>query len=97
MKAYLVIDVDIVEPEGFMTYVKRIPELIAKHSGRYLVQGVEPGVIEGADLVPQRVVVLEFPSRELAEAFLAERQASELHEIWSNTTNSRILLVDGCN
>jgi uncharacterized protein (DUF1330 family) len=63
-----------------MEYVRRIPALIEKHSGQYLVQGVEPTIVEGA----------------VAESFLEERQASDLHGVWSRTTTSRIPLVDGC-
>jgi hypothetical protein len=45
-----------------------------------IVQGVEPTIVEGA----------------VAESFLEERQASDLHGVWSRTTTSRIPLVDGC-
>ena len=96
MTAYLIIDLSIVDVDGFMEYVRRIPDLIQKHSGRYLVQGVEPTLVEGSAGILQRSVVLEFPSRELAESFLEERSKSDLHEIWARTTSSRILLVNGC-
>jgi len=96
VKAYLIIDVNILDRKGFMTYVEKIPELIKKYSGRYLVQGVEPDVVQGADDGPQRVVIIEFPSKGDAESFLSERRNSDLHQIWSDTTDSRILLVDGC-
>ncbi len=77
-----------------MEYVRRIPELIEKHSGRYLVQGVRPEMIEGEDS-PGRSVILEFPSREDAKKFLVERESSDLHDIWLRTTEARILLVEG--
>lgn len=95
MRAYLVIDLNVTDLDGFMEYVHRIPELIQKHDGRYLVQGVEPTVIEASDSKLERSVIIEFPSRVEAEAFLEERSKSELHEIWSRTTDSRILLVEG--
>jgi uncharacterized protein (DUF1330 family) len=43
-----------------------------------------------------RTVVIEFPDRELAEAFMEERSQSDLPMISGQTTMSRILLVDGC-
>lgn len=78
-----------------MEYVKRIPALIEKYSGKYIVQGVEPIIVQSADNNPQRTVVLEFPTMDIAKAFLAERETTDLHEIWGRTTNSRILLVEG--
>ena len=95
MSAYLLIDLDIVDLDGFMEYANRIPALIEKHSGKYVVQGVEPTVVQSNNFVSQRNVVLHFPSRLLAEAFLKERSQSDLHDIWARTTSSRILLVDG--
>ncbi len=95
MKAYLQIDLRITDLNGFMQYVQRIPALIKKHSGEYLVEGVEPNIIQANGSEPERSVIIQFPSRNHAEAFLEERAASDLHEIWQQTTNSRILLVDG--
>ena len=94
MTAFLIIDLNINDIGGFMEYVRRIPELIEKYSGRYLVQGVEPKVIEGKDS-PGRSVVLEFPSKDHAEEFLGERASSDLTDIWVRTTEARILLVEG--
>lgn len=96
MNTYLVVDVNIVEVDGFMTYAKRIPDLIEKHSGRYIVKGEKPKIIEGSEGDPQFTVVIEFPSQENAESFLAEREKSDLHDIWAKSTNGRILQVEGC-
>ena len=96
MKAYLQIDLDIIDLAAFMEYIERIPTLIKKYSGRYLVQGVKPILIQGEVTDPQRSVLLEFPSKEKAEAFLNERAETDLHEIWEQSTHSRILLLDGC-
>ena len=96
MKAFLQIDLDIVDLPGFMEYADQIPELIQKHGGRYIVQGVEPTVVQGENGIPQRSVVLEFPDKPAVESFLAERASSDLHDIWGRTTRSRILLLEGC-
>ena len=96
MSAYLLIDLNVTELEGFMRYAERIPEMIRQHGGRYLVQGVEPTVVEASGDQFERSVVIEFPTRDAAERFLDERSRSDLHAIWAETTRSRILLVDGC-
>ena len=95
MNAYLILDLSITNVDGFMEYVNRIPEHIEKHHGRYVVQGVAPTVMEGG-WKPDRVVVLEFPSREHAENFLDDPEARELFAIRHSTTNSKLILVDGC-
>ena len=71
MKAYLVLDLTVNDFGGFRKYIAEIPAFIAKHSGKYLVQGVQPTTIEG-DWKPERMVIIEFPEREKAEAFLGD-------------------------
>lgn len=69
MNAYLVLDFRVTDLFGFLRYVYAIPAFIEKHGGRYIVRGVAPTVVEG-DWTPERMVILEFPSRENANAFL---------------------------
>ena len=94
MTAYLVLDFSIKDRAGFMPYVEAIPAFIAKHGGRYIVRGVEPTVMEG-DWSPERMVILEFPSRENAKAFLDDPDAQALFAVRHRTTDSRLVLVDG--
>ena len=43
------------------------------------------------------MVVIEFPARENAEAFLSDPDCRDLFAIRHNTTTSRLVLVDGCS
>lgn len=95
MKAYLVLDLSIRDFPGFAPYIAAIPAFIEKHGGRYIVQGAEPTVMEG-DWAPERMVILEFPSRQDAKAFLADPEAQALFAVRHGTTDSRLVLVDGC-
>ena len=96
MKAYLVLDFSIHDVRGFMPYVAAIPAFIDKHGGRYVVQGAAPTIVEG-DWAPQRMVILEFPSRAAAKAFLDDPEAQTLFSLRHDTTDSRLVLVDGCD
>ena len=95
MKAYLVLDLSVNELGGFRKYIAEIPAFIAKHSGKYLVQGVQPTTIEG-DWKPERLVIIEFPERENAEAFLSDPEIQALFKVRHETTTSRLVLADGC-
>jgi uncharacterized protein (DUF1330 family) len=95
MTAYLVLDFSIRDVPGFMAYVEAIPAFIEKHGGRYIVRGVEPTVMEG-EWAPERMVILEFPSRENAKAFLGDPAAQALFDVRHRTTISKLILVDGC-
>ncbi len=95
MKAYLVLDFSINDLGGFMKYAADIPAFIARHSGRYLVKGDTPTTIEG-DWNPERMVILEFPERENAEAFLGDPEIQALFKVRHDTTTSKLVLCDGC-
>jgi uncharacterized protein (DUF1330 family) len=61
----------------------------------YIVHGVEPTCIEG-DWKLQRMVIIEFPERSNAEAFLSDPTIQDLFRVRHETTTSRLVLVDGC-
>ena len=95
MKAYLVLDLSVNDFGGFKKYIAEIPTFIAKHSGRYIVRGAEPTAIEG-DWKPERMVILEFPAREKADAFLGDPDIQDLFKVRHATTTGKLVLVDGC-
>lgn len=96
MKAYLVLDLTIHDIAAFGEYIAGVPAFIQKHGGRYIVQGAEPTPLEGG-WAPERMVILEFPSRANAEAFLSDPDFQDLLEVRHRTTTSRLVLVDGCS
>ena len=96
MNGYLILDLSIINIESFLEYINKIPEFINKHGGRYIVQGVEPEIIEG-DWHPDRVVILEFPSKEKAREFLDDPEAQSLFAIRHKSTISKLILAEGCD
>jgi uncharacterized protein (DUF1330 family) len=95
MKAYLVLDLSVHDFSGFRKYIAEIPAFIAKHSGKYIVQGIQPTAIEG-NWKPERMVIIEFPEREKAEAFLGDPEIQDLFKVRRSTTTSKLVLADGC-
>ena len=49
------------------------------------------------DWAPQLMVILEFPSRQNAQAFLDDPEAQALFAVRHKTTHSKLVLVDGCD
>jgi len=96
MKGYLVLDLSITEIDGFLEYTQIIPAFIERHGGRYVVQGVVPEKMEG-DWLPDRLVILEFPTTDKAKAFLADPEAQPLFSLRHSTTKSQLILAEGCS
>lgn len=93
-KAYLIVDITISDPEAFKEYVARVPAIIDKHQGQYLVRGGAAEVKEG-DWQPQRLIVLEFPSRANAEAFLQDPAYAPVAALRHQAAHTDLVMVEG--
>ncbi|HEX2544539.1 MAG TPA: DUF1330 domain-containing protein, partial [Ramlibacter sp.] len=66
--AYLIVEMNISNPEQYKEYMARAPEAVKAAGGEYMVRGGKHETLEG-DWTPHRVAVLRFPSYEQAKAF----------------------------
>ena len=94
MAAYLVVDIDVHNPEQYQAYVEQAPAFVEKHGGTYRVRGGDAQVVEG-DWHPSRFVVVEFPSKAQAQAFLDDPDYQKVADIRRKSTNSQMIIVDG--
>ena len=68
MAAYVIVEVDIHDQELYEEYKKLTPEAVSTYEGKFIVRGGATTTLEG-DWNPARIVVLEFPSVEKAQAW----------------------------
>jgi len=95
MTAYFLFDVrEIKDPEGAKQYRDGVFRTVHQHGGRYLALGGKFDVKEGA-WSPGIVVIIEFPSRERAEAWYDSDSYRPLRELRLRATDSCAILVDG--
>jgi uncharacterized protein (DUF1330 family) len=66
--AYLIVEMNISNPEQYKGYMALAPEAVKAAGGEYLVRGGRHETLEG-DWQPHRVAMLRFPSYEQAKAF----------------------------
>ena len=94
MPAYVIADIEILDPKAFEEYRLKIPALIEKHGGRYLARGGVMEVLEGS-WAPQRTVLLEFPDMAALKRFWNAPEYKPLQAIRQASTRSRIIAVEG--
>jgi uncharacterized protein (DUF1330 family) len=94
MSAYIIVDITVHDLEQYKKYVSLAPNLVEKHQGKYIVRGGETDVVEG-NWRPQRLVVVEFPSKEHAHAFLQDPDYQSIAALRHAATSSNLLVVDG--
>jgi uncharacterized protein (DUF1330 family) len=79
MPAYIVLNIDVTDPERFAEYVKTGAPTLAQYGGRYLVRGGRAEKLEGS-LEPKRVVVIAFDSAERARREMDKLVAEKLRK-----------------
>lgn len=94
MPAYVLADIQVKNPEAYQEYIQKVPALIAKHGGAYRARGGDAKRLEGT-WEPSRLVLLEFPDREAAEAFYEDPDYTGLKHIRLNTTHTNLILFEG--
>ena len=94
MPAYLYGDIDVTDPQTFEDYRGRVPAVIAKYGGRYLVRGGDVEVFEGAPET-HRQVLLEFPSMEQLRAFYDAPEYQELKRLRQRASTGRLIAMQG--
>jgi uncharacterized protein (DUF1330 family) len=68
MPAYIIARVTVSDPVRYRDYTNITPGVIARHGGRFLVRGGKVVTLEGPN-ESRRLVVIEFPTLEKAQAF----------------------------
>ena len=67
-KAYVLVQVEVTNPEQYAEYMKLSPGIIEKFGGKFIARGGRSATLEGTP-ARGRVVVVEFPSFERAQEF----------------------------
>jgi uncharacterized protein (DUF1330 family) len=94
MPAFVIADIQVTDPEGFQTYRDLVAPTIARAGGVYRVRGGDIDVKEG-DWQPSRLVVLEFPTLEAAQAWYASDDYAPVKAVRERTAVTRVVIVDG--
>ena len=90
---YVVVEVRAATPEAVQRYRELSTLAVAAHGGRFLVRGAPCAVLEG-DWQPERLVIVEFPSIEIARAFYDSPEYRAAREARAGLADFDMLLVE---
>jgi uncharacterized protein (DUF1330 family) len=94
MSAFVLVEIEIRDQEPYERYKLLAPPSIAAYGGRYVVRGAPVETLEG-DWHPARLVMLEFPSVELARAWWASPEYAEGKALRQSCAHTKMILVAG--
>ena len=94
MPAYLVAMVSISDADTYRKYTARTPAVVSRYGGKFIARGGEVLTLEGAPYT-DRLVLLEFPSRQAILDFYADPDYQEAVEFRHASSTARFLVIDG--
>ena len=96
MKAYVIIQVKVTDPELLRPYQQKAPVIIKKYNGKVLARGGEIATLEGNGK-PDRVVIIEFSTLEEAKNFYFSEEYTEVKLLRENKAEFEIIVTEGVN
>lgn len=93
-KGYIIAQVDVTNPQQYGEYAKLSPGIIAKFGGRFLARAGRTVTLEGTP-ARSRVVIVEYPSFERAQAFFSSTEYQQAKKLREGAATAQFILVEG--
>jgi len=94
MPAYVIAEVEVLDPAAYDEYRKGVPATIAAYGGKFLARGGAVETLEGG-WAPKRIVILEFESAARARAWHDSPEYRPFLKIRERAARSKLIIVEG--
>ena len=94
MSAYVIVDVEITDPQQYEEYKKLTPAAIAAYDGKFIVRGGEVQTLEGT-WKPERIVILEFPNVDKVKEWWNSIEYTGAKVIRQRSAKTEMIVVEG--
>jgi uncharacterized protein (DUF1330 family) len=94
MPAYVIVEIEILEPVGYEEYKRQAADTVHKYGGKYIVRGGKTEVLEG-DWQPKRIVILEFADVAAVKRWYNSPEYQKALPIRLANSSGRAFIVEG--
>jgi uncharacterized protein (DUF1330 family) len=94
MKAYVIANVRVNDPDGMKVYSQMATPAVEKFGGRYLIRGGALSVLEGSPDF-SRAVVIEFPNMEAVHAWWSSMDYADAKKLRQKVAQTDMIVVAG--
>jgi uncharacterized protein (DUF1330 family) len=94
MPAYVIVEVSIHNPVEYEDYKKLTPVSLIPFDGKFIVRGGKAETLEG-EWNPERIVVIEFPDIEKANAWWNSEEYAQAKALRQRTSYTKMIVVPG--
>ena len=95
MSAFLVVDTKIHDPQAYEQYKKLARPIAEKYGGVYRVRGGKLDVRETDLWSPTRIVIIEFPDVQSAQAFVDSEEYAPVKPLRQENAACTLFIVGG--
>ncbi len=95
MVAYVVGEVIVTDDTFAEEYRPKVKELIERHGGKFIARGATFEKLEGSRALPNWIVIIEFPTSELARDWYNDPDYALLIKLRDTGSKSEITLIEG--
>ena len=94
MPAFVVVDVDVTDPDAYAVYRDKAGPAVEANGGRYVARGGTVEALEG-DWAPSRLVILEFPDLEAAKRWYDSPEYRDARAAREGAAEMRMVATEG--
>jgi uncharacterized protein (DUF1330 family) len=94
MPAYVLVEISVHNPEEYEDYKKLSLPSLQPFNGKFIVRGGKTITLEG-DWNPERMVILEFPAKELALEWWNSDIYAKAKAIRQRSASTRMIVLEG--
>jgi len=93
VSVHVIVDIKVINKDLYAQYVQKVPTLVKKFGGRYLVRGGKITTISGT-WQPERIIVIEFDNTEQVNKWLKSPEYAEVSPLRENSTHSNVIMIE---
>ena len=94
MPAYMLVRVNVTDPDQYAQYTKLTPDIVKKYGGSFVIRGGEKHVLEGP-AVPERIVLLKFPDVATAARMYNSDEYQAAVKVREGAAEASFIVMDG--
>jgi uncharacterized protein (DUF1330 family) len=95
MSAFLIVDTRINDPDTYEDYKKLAKPIAEKFGGVYRARGGKLKILETDLWTPTRVVIIEFPDMESAQAFAESEEYAPVKPLRQGAADCTLFILEG--
>jgi uncharacterized protein (DUF1330 family) len=93
MTVYMIIEANVKDPRKYREYQEQVPDILARHGGRYLARGNRITPLSG-DWNPERIILLAFPDSQHVDNWLASPEYQAVAPLRKAGADTRAVLIE---